>query len=176
MVRAAHERSNFFYAGILVWLLICAWCVRQGLDILAVVGSALLALWVFGLRDKFDSESSPSAYSVFNKGGQAIMGGFTGEQLDAQLRGGGSHGQTFLDSNKKKSDKDDSPLVTTATSQKPVRINENEKGKRRSAAAAAAEHRLRRQHEEWKNVNAHLCGKIKKTKIDAPRMKRHNRW
>lgn len=147
MVRAANERSNAFYAGIFVWLVTCAWCARQGLGILAVVGSALLALWVFGLRDKFDSESSPSAYSVLNKGGQAILGGYTGEQLDAQLRGRSS-GQTSLDSNKKKSDKDDAPLVTTATRQKPAPLNVNEKVKRRSAAAAAAERRLRRQQEE----------------------------
>ena len=142
MVRVAHERSKAFYVGACAWLVGCAWCVRQGLGILAVVFSALLALWVFGLREKFDSEDSPSAYSVFNKGGRAILGGFTGEQLEAQLRGSSGNKEKTLDSN------NDAPLVTTTTNKTQARLNENEKVKRRSAAAAAAERRLRQQDQE----------------------------
>ena len=142
MVRAAHERTTLFHVGCIVWLVASGWLCVKGLGILAFSFSALLALWVFGLREKFASEESPSAYSVFNKGGQAILGGFTGEQLEGQLRGGN---QT-LPTNKENKASADAPLVSISAKEKPVHANE--KVKRRSAAAAAAERRLQQQKEQ----------------------------
>lgn len=144
MVRAAHQRSFAFYTGCLGWLVACYWFVSNGLGILVVIFSAFLALWVFGLREKFDGEDAQSAYSVFNKGGKAILGGFTGEQLENQLRG--SSRPRSLNSHDIPTNAN-TPLVTTVTDQKEVRLNENEKVRRRCAALAAAERRLLEQQD-----------------------------
>ena len=104
------------------------------MGVLAFVGSILLGIYSFGLRDKFSNESTASAYSVFNKDGQAIVGGFTGEQLDRQLRGG------FARNTAKVTD----GSVATALSSSSVtkeKVAEDERVRRRRAAAAAAERR-----------------------------------
>ena len=143
MVRSSTERSNAFYIGCVVWVAGCVWLIHNDLGSIAFVGTVLLAIWVFGLREKFEGEDGPSAYSVFNKGGRAILGGFTGEQLDQQMRGGMTYAGSISDKAKVESD---APLTTTggaststATSSK---LSGGEKLKRRSAAAAAAERRL----------------------------------
>ena len=143
MVRSATEKSTTFYIGIAAWIAACAWLISQDLGSIAFVASALLAIWFFGLRDKFQGEDGESAYSVFNKGGRAILGGFTGEQLEQQMRGGMTHANL----NSKSTSHGDAPLATTGTSVSS-KLSENEKLKRRSAAAAAAERRLQQQTEE----------------------------
>lgn len=147
MVRSATERSNSFYVGAIAWIVACAWLISNDLGSLAFVASALLAIWCFGLRDKFQGEQGDSAYNVFNKGGRAILGGFTGEQLDQQMRGG----MTYNSNNKPKADSD-APLTTATTAASgSTNISENEKLKRRSAAAAAAERRFQQQKKTENN-------------------------
>lgn len=137
MVRSSTERSNAFYAGCALWAAACYWLIQNDLGSIAFVASALFAIYFFGLREKFQEEDGPSAYSVFNKGGQAIMGGFTGEQFDEQMRGG----MKYKNENKTKVD-GDTPLTTTSASTANKKISDSEKLKRRSAAAAAAERRM----------------------------------
>ena len=146
MVRAANERSTAFYVFGVVWLVTVVWLVSNDLSVLAVVGSAALALWHFGLRDKFSSESDDdnSAYSVFNKGGRSILGGFTGEQLEGQLRGGTNSSNSASNSHDKV---DDSQPLVTLSSSTPRKMSEKDKLRQRSAAAAAAERRMQQQQE-----------------------------
>ena len=144
MVRAAHERSTTFYVLGVVWLIATTWLVAQDLAVLAVVGSVGLGLWQFGLRDKFASEDTESAYSVFNKGGRSILGGFTGEQLEKQLRGTGSGNGS---SSSAKAD-DTKPLVTLSSSSTTPTMKEKDKLRQRSAAAAAAERRMQQQQQQ----------------------------
>lgn len=147
MVRAANERSRGFYFGCGIWCSCCFWLIKTDLGSIAFVGTVLLAIYAFGLREKFDSEETSSAYSVFNKGGKAIPGGFTGDQLDQQLRGGiatkiNSMGNTTLKGG-------DSPLVTTSnTNISKSASSDKDKLRRRSAAAAAAERRFQEQQQQ----------------------------
>jgi hypothetical protein len=115
----------------------------------AFCGSILLSIWVFGLRDKFSSEETASAYSVFNEDGKAIVGGLTAGQFDRQLRGGfappsGSGSGSNDDNN-------DNPVrgsiavsehKSNAANAKDNKLGENERLRRRTAAAAAAERRF----------------------------------
>ena len=48
----------------------------------------LVGIFTIGTRDKWESEENASAYSVFNEGGRAILGGMSAKELDGQLRGG----------------------------------------------------------------------------------------
>ena len=139
MVRASNEKTNTFYAGCVVWMAVCYWLVSRGLGVIAFVASALLAIWIFGLRDKFEGETTMSAYNVFNKGGKSILGGLTGEQVDEQMRGGMRYGKPV----EAKVD-EDNPL-TSVVKTTPKKLSESDKLKRRSAAAAAAEKRLSEQ-------------------------------
>ena len=141
MVRSATEKSNAFYLGVAAWIAACGWLLSQDLGSIAFVASALLAIWFFGLRDKFQGEDGDSAYSVFNKGGRAILGGFTGEQFDQQMRGGMTHANS---NTKSTTNSSDAPLTTTGTSVSS-KLSDGEKLKRRSAAAAAAERRFQQQ-------------------------------
>ena len=146
MVRAANERSRSFYVGCVIWCSCCFWLIKNDLGPIAFVGTVFLSIYAFGLREKFDSEETSSAYSVFNKGGKAIAGGFTGDQLERQLRGGIAHEINSMDKPYRASGDSDSPLVTTSdksTSKKT--LSEKDKLKRRSAAAEAAERRFREQ-------------------------------
>eukprot|EP00977_Amphora_coffeiformis_P014791 scaffold4223_cov189-Amphora_coffeaeformis.AAC.51 len=147
MVRAAHERSTTFYVLGVVWLVAATWLIAHDLAVLAVVGSIGLGIWHFGLRDKFASEETDSAYSVFNKGGRSILGGFTGEQLEGQLRGTGSNSS----SSSAKMD-ETRPLVTlsssTTTTTTTPKMKEKNKLRQRSAAAAAAERRMQQKQQQ----------------------------
>lgn len=143
MVRVANERTRGFYLGCFVWILLAGWLTVLDLGVIAFVVSVLLAIWVFGFRDKFSSETTASAYSVFNPGGKAILGD-GGKQLDRQLRGGGFATTT--------DDEDDdsreaAPLLKTTTAPRQS-IGSDEKLRRRSAAAAAAERRLMEQQQQ----------------------------
>lgn len=136
MVRSPTDKNSTFYIGAAVWTLLCAWLIQNELAVIAVLGSAFLGLYVFGLRDKFASETTPSAYSVFNEDGRAIAGGLTGEQVDQQLRGGvandsSNSGRSY---SKSKSKQSSSPLV--------VNLSPDQRLKRRQAAAKAAERRF----------------------------------
>ena len=133
MVRAANERTNRFYVLSFLWSVIAVILVKNDFGVIAFVVSVLLLIYVFGLREKFDSETTASAYSVFNEDSQGITGGFTATQLEQQLRGG-----------LRKSDADNSRIPTLASpSHKPSYVVETkEKLRRREAAAAAAERRL----------------------------------
>ena len=87
MVRAANEKSTGFYAILIVCFVIGGLCIYHDLGVIAFVMAILVGIWGFGFRDKFSNETTASAYSVFNKDGQAIVGGFTSSQFENQLRG-----------------------------------------------------------------------------------------
>ena len=139
MVRASNERTNTFYALWAVWMVVCVLLVRYEFGVVAFSVSILLAIWTFGLRDKFSNEETASAYSVFNKDGKAIVGGFTASQFERQMRGGGH-----------KASEDDPVRGKVATAdidknsdqRSSQQLSTDERLRRRKAAAAAAEKRL----------------------------------
>jgi hypothetical protein len=144
MVRAATERTPTFYVGCAAWSVTAVLLLASGFGVVAFCGSILLAIWVFGLRDKFSSEETASAYSVFNEDGKAIVGGLTAGQFDRQLRGG------FAPPS---SNNNDNPVrgsiavasfehKSNAANAKDKKLGENERLRRRTAAAAAAELRF----------------------------------
>jgi Uncharacterized conserved domain (SAYSvFN) len=89
MVRSASDRSASFYIGLVAWAIISIGLVMVELGVLAFFGTVVLGLWQYGLRDKFDGETTASAYSVFNKGGKSLPGSTTMQDVDQQLRSGG---------------------------------------------------------------------------------------
>jgi len=134
MVRAANERSLLFYAGCSAWLATMVVLIRIDLGVIAFVASIFAAIWIFGLREKWDGEVS--AYSVFNRDGRGIAGGFTAQQLDRQLRGGIAPADDTAE---------DASIPTAGSSTRRQDVKEvslDEKEKRRRAAAAAAERRF----------------------------------
>ena len=134
MVRSPTDKSSTFYIGAAVWTSLFAWLIQNELAVIAVLGSAFLGVFVFGLRDKFASETTPSAYSVFNEDGRAIAGGLTGEQVDQQLRGGVANDSSNSGRSYSKSKQSSSPSV--------VNLSPDQRLKRRQAAAKAAERRF----------------------------------
>ena len=143
MVRAANERSPRFYLGCILWAVVSVLLIAWDFGVFAFVGSILLAIWVFGLREKFSDEETASAYSVFNRDGKAIVGGFTAAQFDRQMRGGIGNGV-------------DDPVkgeIATAASDNGMSrregstrvLTDDERLRRRKAAAAAAERRFQQQ-------------------------------
>jgi hypothetical protein len=146
MVRAAHERTSSFYLGCIAWCALCWWLAKNGLGVIAFVASIFFAIWVFGLRDKFDGEQGSSAYSVFNAGGRAILGGFTGEQLENQMRGGFALRNS--DTKHSTTTAGAAPLTTTGGGETRKALSEKDKTRRRSAAAAAAERRMKERQEQ----------------------------
>lgn len=144
MVRAANERSPRFYLGCTLWGIVSVLLIAWDFGVFAFVGSILLSIWLFGLREKFSNEETASAYSVFNRDGKAIVGGFTAAQFDRQMRGGlgnraddpvkGEIATAARDSTTNRSREGLSPMLT-----------EDEKLRRRKAAAAAAERRFQQQ-------------------------------
>lgn len=137
MVRASNERSKTFMAGCAIWVVFCIFLVVSDFGVAAVFGSVLLSIYVFGLRDKFSNEQTASAYSVFNRDGKGIVGGFTATQLDNQLRG-----------SMNVSDSSNDPIrgeVAVARGERNVPnpgVSNEARLQRRKAAAAAAERRL----------------------------------
>jgi hypothetical protein len=121
--------------------------VYNDFGVLAFCGSVMLSIWTFGLREKFSGEETGSAYSVFNKNGKAIVGGFTASQFDRQMRGG--FGSSSIDDEQ---DSSSNPLkgsvtqsANTGSSRKSdvaVVQSDEERLRRRKALAAAAERRL----------------------------------
>mmetsp|Transcript_888 Transcript_888/g.2498 ORF Transcript_888/g.2498 Transcript_888/m.2498 type:complete len:177 (-) Transcript_888:91-621(-) len=68
--------------------------VRYGYGVPAFLVLAMVAIVVFGTREKAADEVS--AYSVFNKGHSRLAGEFTAAQFDAQLRGTAAEHQDLV--------------------------------------------------------------------------------
>jgi hypothetical protein len=126
------------------WIICAVLLTVWDFGVIAFCLSVFLAIWVFGLREKFSNEETGSAYSVFNKDGKAIVGGFTASQFERQMRSG-----TNLNSTE-----EDDPIrgdVATAevtSSNIPSKTSADEQLRRRKAAAAAAERRYLQQQPE----------------------------
>jgi hypothetical protein len=142
MVRAATDRSVGFYCVWAFWLVVSVALVRYDLGVLSFCGTIFLGIYTIGLRDKFASETTASAYSVFNENGKAIVGGFTARQLDQQLRGfANENNHDHQDPVKgnvavAKQQQQNTDTTTTVTG-----VDATEKLRRRQAAARAAEQR-----------------------------------
>ena len=142
MVRAANEKSNLFKVGLVVCLAFAGLLIYLDLGVIAFVMLVFVGIWGFGLRDKFSNETTASAYSVFNKDGKAIVGGFTSSQFENQLRGPLSSGNP------------NDPLkgnIAEARQNKAAEkraLSDTERTARRRAAAEAAERRLKSSKEE----------------------------
>ena len=136
MVLAANERTNRFYILAFLWFILAVLLVKNDFGVIAFVTSVLLLIYVFGLREKFDSETTASAYSVFNEDSQGITGGFTAAQLEQQLRGG---------LRKPNTDNSQIPVLASPSHKSLPRdiVDTTERLRRREAAAAAAERRLK---------------------------------
>jgi len=142
MVRSANEKSTSFYVLIFMLLIIGILLIYHDFGVIAFVMFVFVGIFGFGLREKFSNETTASAYSVFNKNGRPIVGGFTASQFENQLRGGG----------RKINNYDDNPLVgPLAEHRKDGNNNDNnnsaelsdlERTARRQAAAEAAERRF----------------------------------
>lgn len=142
MVRAATEKSHTYYIGCIAWIACAIWLMAKDFGVIAFTATILLCIWTFGLRDKFESEDAPSAYSVYNRGGRAVVGSFTGKQLDRQLRGG-----MAVDSDDDEPTGEGGPLASTRRAPTKEHTSENDRLRRRSDAAAAAERRMRQSQE-----------------------------
>ena len=131
MVRAANELSLGTKVFIALWIVVCVYLVHLDLGVIAFSFSILFAIYFFGLRDKFSNEQTASAYSIFNKDGKGIAGGFSSNQLERQLRGHANH------------DEATSGDIAEARIQGEHQENVSEKQRlqRRKAAALAAERR-----------------------------------
>ena len=145
MVRAANEKSTWFYIGLAICFVIGALSIYHDLGVIAFVLLVFVGIFGFGLRDKFSNESTASAYSVFNKDGRAIVGGFTASQFENQLRGPVVAKMTGTDTS------NDDPLkgpIAESRQEKSTKGNDNgtlsdvERTARRRAAAEAAERRF----------------------------------
>lgn len=152
MVKASNERNPIFYLSCMAWAICAILLVWLDLAVIAFCGSIFIAIWFFGLREKFPHEETASAYSVFNTDGKAIVGGFTASQLDRQLRGGGSR------SSNADSTSDDPIRGTVATAEIAKNTtnssshSNDERLRRRKAAAVAAEHRILQQQRQQKQA------------------------
>jgi hypothetical protein len=139
MVRSPNEKSPTFYACLGATFIACAVLVYYDLSVLAFVLAIFVLIWCFGLREKFSNETTASAYSVFNKDGKAIVGGFTASQLERQLRG------PFAGANNDPED----PLTGNVAEHSTMsgqtvkeQVSEKERLRRRRAAADAAQRRF----------------------------------
>lgn len=143
MVRAANEKSNVFYIGLSACLAFAALLVYHDLGVIAFVMLVFVAIFGFGLRDKFSNETTASAYSVFNKDGKAIVGGFTASQFENQLRG-----PAMSRANPNDPLKGNIAEALQNKSAGSTSLSDNERAARRRAAAEAAERRLKSSKEE----------------------------
>ena len=121
------------------------------LGVLAFVMVVFVGIWGFGLRDKFSTESTASAYSVFNKDGRPIVGGFTASQFENQLRGPIATKMRDADNDPLKG-----PIAVLRSNyssisrgeKKMCTLSDSERTARRNAAAEAAERRFNCNKEE----------------------------
>jgi len=149
MVRAANEKSTSFYVAITICFIIGIILIYHDLGVISFVMFVLVGIYGFGLRDKFSNESTASAYSVFNKDGGSIVGGFTASQFENQLRGPFGRNRN--------ADNDDplkGPIATAEYSQQNNKkgnshnISDAERTAKRKAVAEAAERRFNNKKEE----------------------------
>jgi Uncharacterized conserved domain (SAYSvFN) len=137
MVRAANERSSRFYVILGACFVASVLLIYHDLGVLAFVLLVFVGIFGFGLRDKFSNEETASAYSVFNKDGRSIVGGFTASQFERQMRGPLANG-----------DDSDNPLKGPVAEHlggsimAGENLSENERIRRRRAAAEAAQRRF----------------------------------
>mmetsp|Transcript_10241 Transcript_10241/g.21508 ORF Transcript_10241/g.21508 Transcript_10241/m.21508 type:complete len:147 (-) Transcript_10241:1835-2275(-) len=141
MVRAADEKSTEFYIGLAACSVIGAVLVYHDFGVIAFIMLVFVGIWGFGLRDKFSNETTASAYSVFNKDGRAIVGGFTASQFENQLRG------PLARNTNHSSDPLNGPIAeskqgTAGKGSGSANLSDDERRARRRAAAEAAERRL----------------------------------
>lgn len=139
MVRSSDEKTFTFYLGLGVCFIACVALIYYDLGSLAFVLAVFYCLWSFGLREKFSNESTASAYSVFNKDGKSIVGGFTANQLERQLRGPLATGNS--DPNDPLKGSIAEHAGSSASSSKE-QVSEKERLERRRAAAEAAQRRI----------------------------------
>jgi hypothetical protein len=142
MVRAADQKSALFYCGIAMCFVIGALLTYYDLGVIAFVMLVFVGIWGFGFRDKFSNETTASAYSVFNKDGRAIVGGFSASQFENQLRGT----RNLNDHN----DPVKGPIAESSQEKPTVggsSLSDAERIARRRAAAEAAERRLKSKEE-----------------------------
>jgi len=142
MVRAANEKSTSFYIGLFISFVIGAVLTYYDFGVIAFVMLVFVGIWGFGLRDKFSNETTASAYSVFNKDGRAIVGGFTAGQFENQLRGPLARNTSYNDPVRGPIAESKQETQTGRTS-----VSDAERVSRRKAAAEAAERRLRNKEE-----------------------------
>ncbi|GMH63909.1 hypothetical protein TrVE_jg623 [Triparma verrucosa] len=88
-------------------------------------------LFTYGFRDKWSSEQTPSAYSVFNKNHREIAGTLSARKIDAQLRHANEVQQ-----------QSSSNIEGVKIQEPPSPIDEDERLKRRAAQAEAAASRI----------------------------------
>ena len=141
MVRSAKEWSPRFKITVAATILLGIVLIYLDLGVLAFFLFFLASIFGFGLRDKFDDETTASAYSVFNKDGRAIVGGFTANQFDRQLRG------SMPNTGRTADDPLNGPIAEAAgpsnKTSSNAKIPATEREKRRKAALEAAERRLK---------------------------------
>ena len=139
MVRAANEKTPPFYVGLSATLVACVLLVYYDLGSIAFVLVVFAVIWGWGLRDKFSNETTASAYSVFNKDGRSIVGGFTANQLERQLRGPLASGNHNSDDPVCGQVAEHSGASASASKEQ---VSDKERLRRRRAAADAAQRRL----------------------------------
>ena len=141
MVRSANEWSPRFKTTVAATVAFGIVLIYLDLGVLAFFLFVVALIFGFGLRDKFDSETTASAYSVFNKDGRAIVGGFTANQFDRQLRG------SMPNMGRTADDPLNGPIAESARpsnrTNSKAEIPATEREKRRKAALEAAERRIK---------------------------------
>mmetsp|Transcript_150 Transcript_150/g.293 ORF Transcript_150/g.293 Transcript_150/m.293 type:complete len:144 (-) Transcript_150:3-434(-) len=143
MVRSANEKSKSFYITLAVCAVVGGLLIYYDFGVVAFVMAVFVGIFGYGLRDKFSNETTASAYSVFNKDGKSIVGGFTASQFERQMRG--PLGRVD----------DDDPvqgpiaehLIAGQRTSDRNNVSEAERNRRRRAAAAAAERRFNMKEE-----------------------------
>lgn len=146
MVRGSHEWSPLFKSTLVITVTVGIVLIYFDLGVLAFFLFVMMSIFGFGLRDKFSTETTASAYSVFNKDGRAIVGGLTADQFDRQLRG------SIPNTGRNENDPLNGPIAEAK--QQPINehnkppnrfIPISEREKRRKAALDAAERRMKSQ-------------------------------
>ena len=143
MVRQAEPQLNRFTwrscLCVILWLILCACLTSIGLHQLAFILSILIAMFAFGFKERWASDRTASAYSVFNEGGSEILGTFNATKFDRQMRGvyGGA-----LDHDGDSGASSVANPTHKASRGAVEKIDADERIRRRQNAAAAAEKRL----------------------------------
>mmetsp|Transcript_20264 Transcript_20264/g.37825 ORF Transcript_20264/g.37825 Transcript_20264/m.37825 type:complete len:146 (-) Transcript_20264:45-482(-) len=139
MVRSSKKQSlippvliDAAIACLLVYLVhsYAAWG-GEGPAMIVFIMALFYFLFTYGFRDKWSSEQTPSAYSVFNKNHREIAGTLSARKIDAQLRHVNEVQQ-----------QSSSNIEGVKIQEPPSPIDEDERLKRRAAQAEAAASRI----------------------------------